>query len=179
MQTYTELTKETEHELVQLLTTETWPYHGTENPTEESIRTSIQQGNYTNEGTKTFLIRDNAETESIIGIFRLFDLHDPTCLFDLRLKQQYRGQNRGAHAVKRLTEFAFMNYPHLIRIEGHTRHDNLAMRKTFHNSGYVKEAYHRSAWPQNDTLFDSVGYAITRTDWEQSTTTPIEDSVPF
>ncbi|WP_339148811.1 MULTISPECIES: GNAT family protein [unclassified Sutcliffiella] len=138
---------------------------------------SIQQGNYTNEGTKTFLVQDKKETA--IGMLRLFDLEDPTCLFDLRLRQQDRGQNRGAHAVKWLTGYAFMNYPHLIRIEGHTRHDNLAMRKTFHNCGYVKEAYHRSAWPQEDKLFDSVGYAITRTDWEQGTTTPIEDSVRF
>lgn len=177
MQTYTEFTTETEHQLVQLLTTETWPYHGTENPTEEAIQASIQQGNYTNADTKTFLIQDKNNT--VIGMFRLFDLEDPTCLFDLRLKQQARGQNRGAHAVKWLTELAFTNYPHLIRIEGHTRHDNLAMRKTFHNSGYVKEAYHRSAWPQNDKLFDSVGYAITRTDWQQNITTPIEDHVPF
>ncbi len=177
MQTYTELTKESENELVQLLTTETWPYHGTQNPTVEDIQTSLHQGNYTNEGTKTFLIND--ENQTTIGMFRLFDLEDPTCLFDLRLKQQARGQNRGAHAVNWLTQYAFTNYPHLIRIEGHTRHDNLAMRKTFHNSGYVKEAYHRSAWPQNNELFDSVGYAITRTDWEQSTTTTIHDSVPF
>ncbi|NLP52572.1 GNAT family protein [Bacillus sp. RO1] len=177
MQTYIELTKETEHHLVQLLTTETWPYHGTENPAEEAIQASIQQGNYTNEGTKTFLIQ--AENQTVIGMFRLFDLEDPTCLFDLRLKQHARGQKRGAHAVKWLTTFAFTNYPHLVRIEGHTRHDNLAMRKTFHNSGYVKEAYHRSAWPQNDKLFDSVGYAIIRTDWEENITTPIEDQIPF
>ena len=143
MQTYIELTKATEQDLVQLLTTETWPYHGTEKPTEEAIQTSILQGNYTNEGTKTFLIQD--ENQTVIGMFRLFDLEDPTCLFDLRLKHQARGQKRGAHAVKWLTEYAFTNYPHLIRIEGHTRHDNLAMRKTFHNSGYVKEANHRSA----------------------------------
>ncbi len=177
MQTYTELTKENEHQLVHLLTTETWPYHGTEKPTEEAIQTSIQQGNYTNEGTKTFFIQDKNNT--VIGMFRLFDLEDPTCLFDLRLKQQVRGQNRGTHAVKWLTEYAFINYPHLIRIEGHTRHDNLAMRKTFHNSGYVKEAYHRSAWPQNEKLFDSVGYAITRTDWEKNITTLIQDSIKF
>jgi RimJ/RimL family protein N-acetyltransferase len=177
MQTYKELTKETEHKLVQLLTTETWPYHGTENPTEEAIRASIQQGNYTNEGTKTFLIQDKDNT--VIGMFRLFDIEDPTCLFDIRFKQQERGQKRGAHAVKWLTKYAFTNYPHLIRMEGHTRHDNLAMRKTFHNCGYVKEAYHRSAWPQNDMLFDSVGYAITRTDWKENITTPIEDRVLF
>lgn len=177
MQTYIELTKETEQELVQLLTKETWPYHGTENPTEESILTSIQQGNYANDGTKTFLIQD--ENQITIGMFRLFDLEDPTCLFDIRLKQQVRGQNRGTNAVKWLTEYAFTNYPHLIRIEGHTRHDNLAMRKTFHNCGYVKEAYHRSAWPQNNELFDSVGYGITLTDWKQSTITPIEDNLPF
>ncbi|KMJ57258.1 acetyltransferase [Bacillus sp. LL01] len=177
MQTYTELTKETENELVQLLTTETWPYHGTENPTEEAIKKSIAQNNYTNEGTKTFFIQ--YENQTTIGMLRLFDLEDPSCLFDLRLKQKARGQNRGPQAVKWLTQYAFTNYPHLIRIEGHTRHDNLAMRKTFHNSGYVKEAYHRSAWPQNDKLFDSVGYAITRTDWEATTTTPIHDTVPF
>lgn len=177
MQTYTELTKETEKDLVRLLTTEAWPYHGTEHPTEEDIQASIHQGNYTGEGTKTFLIHDKNGTT--IGMFRFFDLEDPTCLFDIRLKQQARGGKRGLHAVKWLTEYAFSNYPHLIRIEGHTRHDNLAMRKTFHNGGYVKEAYHRSAWPQNDMFFDSVGYAVTRTDWEQHTTTPIMDSVPF
>jgi RimJ/RimL family protein N-acetyltransferase len=67
----------------------------------------------------------------------------------------------------------------LIRIKGHTRHDNLAMRKTFAYSGYVKEACHRSAWPQNGMLYDSVEYAVTKSDWEQNTVTRIRDDISY
>ncbi|CAG9620453.1 GNAT family N-acetyltransferase [Sutcliffiella rhizosphaerae] len=176
MQDYIELTPNTENELVQLLTTESWPFHGNEKPNKEEIEQSLKEGNYTENGTKTFLIKVNNET---IGMVRSFDLEDESCLFDLRIKEAYRGKGRGAHAVKWLTDYLFTNYVHLIRIEGHTRHDNFAMRKTFHSCGYVKEAYHRSAWPQNDKLFDSVGYAVTKTDWFQNITTPIKDSVPY
>ena len=176
MQDYIKLTKKNENELVQLLTEETWPYHGTENPKEDKIKQWLSEGYYSENGTETFLIQ---EDNKIIGMLRIFDLEDESCLFDLRIKAAYRGQKRGGHSVKWLTAHVFSSFAHIARIEGHTRHDNLAMRKTFHNAGYVKEAYHRSAWPQGNTLYDSVGYAITKSDWEQNITTPIKDSFPF
>jgi RimJ/RimL family protein N-acetyltransferase len=163
-------------ELIVFLTTNHWPFHGQEYPKEESIRKSFEQGFYTENGNQTFwIIKD----EKRIGMIRLFDLEDPTCLFDIRLKESHRGHGLGIPAVRWISSYVFENFPHMIRVEGHTRSDNIAMRKTFHNSGFVKEAYHRDGWPQRDQLFDSVGYAILRSDWENNTITKIEDPIAF
>ncbi len=46
------------------------------------------------------------------------------------------------------------------------------MRQTVRRCGYVKEAHWRQAWPGRDgTLYDSIGYAILRTDWQAGTIT--------
>ena len=62
-----------------------------------------------------------------------------------------------------------------IRLEGHTRQDNLAMRKTFERAGFVKEAHLRKAWfsPKENSYYDAVTYGITREDFMGGTTTPV------
>lgn len=176
MVTFIEFNNDMIEDLVTFLTTETWPFHGNPNPTEESVRNSFQRGFYSEDGNRTFWIIDKEER---IGLIRLFDLEDPTCLFDIRMKQSHRGKGLGVTSLKWISNYVFSHYPSIIRIEGHTRNDNYAMRKTFHNSGFVKEAYHREAWPQGGQLFDSVGYAILRRDWENNTITVIEDSFAY
>ncbi|WP_407681735.1 GNAT family N-acetyltransferase [Pseudalkalibacillus salsuginis] len=111
-------------------------FHGQENPTEESIRKNLANGNYNKNENQTFWIMDN---HTKIGLIRIFDLEDPVCLFDLRLKEKVRGKGIAKHVLNWLSTYVFNNYPHIIRIEGHTRYDNFAMRKTFFNSGFVIE----------------------------------------
>ncbi len=162
--------------LIEFLTSERWPFHGQESPTVDSIKKGINNGFYSDNGNETFWVKmDNEE----IGIIRIFDLADPTCLFDIRLKKEYRGKGLGLLCVKWLTKYVFTTYSHIIRIEAHTRKDNFAMRKTLHNCQFVKEAYHRSAWPQGNKLFDSVGYAILRNDWENNSVTLIVDDFAY
>jgi hypothetical protein len=63
------------------------------------------------------------------------------------------------------------------RLEGTTRQDNVAMRRTFRAVGFVKEAHYRRGWPaprRDGRLLDAVGYALLRTDWRDGTTTPVE-----
>jgi RimJ/RimL family protein N-acetyltransferase len=176
MFSFIEFQKEMIDDLVDFITKDTWPFHGQPNPNEESVRASYQKGFYTENGNQTFWITNNDEN---IGLIRLFDLEDPTCLFDIRLKKEFRGKGLGAFALKWLSHHVFLNYSDIIRIEGHTRSDNFAMRKTFYNSGFVKEAYHRQAWPQEGRLFDSVGYAMLRNDWENKTITLINDKFAY
>jgi hypothetical protein len=61
-----------------------------------------------------------------------------------------------------------------VRFEGHTRDDNLAMRSTLRRAGWVKEAFHRDAWPvDGGPPRSSVAYAVLRRDWRSGTTTPV------
>jgi RimJ/RimL family protein N-acetyltransferase len=176
MLSFRKFNKENIDDLIALITGDTWPFHGQTNPTEESVRSSFQRGFYTEDGNRTFWIFEN---EVVIGMIRLFDLDDPTCLFDIRLKQSHRGKGLGVLAVKWISDYVFTNFPDIIRIEGHTRSDNYAMRKTFYNAGFLKEAYHRNAWPTEGKLFDSVGYAIIKPDWEKKTHTVIDDQFAY
>jgi RimJ/RimL family protein N-acetyltransferase len=173
---FLEIQTEMVEEVVKFLTSETWPFHGQPNPKDKSIRDGFQKGNYTENDKRSFWIMENEER---IGMIRIFDLDDPTCLFDLRLKKSHRGKGIGLVTLNWLTQFVFTQYPKIIRVEGHTRHDNYAMRKTFYKGGFVKEAYHRQGWPQEGRLFDSVGYATLRKDWEDNTVTPIEDTFAY
>ncbi|MFC7677349.1 GNAT family N-acetyltransferase [Paenibacillus sp. GCM10028914] len=176
MYSYVVFENEMIDELVDFLTSETWSYHGQENPTESSIRENLANGIYTDNGNQTFWIIDH---DAKIGLIRIFDLEDPICLFDLRLKEKARGQGIAKHVLHWLSSYVFNHYTHIIRIEGHTRYDNFAMRKTFFNSGFVKESYNRKAWKQNGELFDSVGYAMIREDWENNTKTLTVDHFSY
>ena len=52
-----------------------------------------------------------------------------------------RGFGYGPKALRLITEFVFGLPEEKIRLEGHTRQDNFAMRKTFERAGFVKEAH--------------------------------------
>ena len=52
--------------------------------------------------------------------------------------------------------------------------DNYAMRCVFHKCGFVKESHHRKAWIGKDKIpYDSIGYGITKEDWQTGHTTPV------
>ncbi|SFJ78764.1 GNAT family N-acetyltransferase [Thermoflavimicrobium dichotomicum] len=159
-------------ELIHFLTSETWEYHGQSNLSAQEIMTAYQNEKYTGDGNQTFWILFG---EKKAGLIRIFDLHDPTPLFDLRILKSYRGREIGEVAVKWLTDYIFTHYPEKTRIEGTTRQDNWAMRKVFHKCGFVKESHYRKAWPSQDgRIYDAVGYAILREDWEEKKTTPVD-----
>ena len=95
-------------------------------------------------------------------------------MFDLRVVAGHQGRGHGTAAVRWLTGTVFAGFPYVSRIEGNTRQDNIAMRRTFLAAGYQKEAHYREAWPGPDgTVFDSVGYAMLRRDWRDGSITPV------
>jgi len=159
-------------ELVQFLTSDSWPYHGVENPTELDIRKAYDNGAYHNEHTRTFWMINEDEKQKI-GLIRLFDVADPNMMFDLRIGSKHRGKGIGLQALRWIVSHVFSEFPETIRIEGHTRVDNARMRALFAKSTFVMEAYHRKSWRQAGQLFDSVGYAVIREDWENDKITPI------
>jgi len=164
-----------EEALVEFLSSQTWPYHGNPNPSAESVREGLASGRYTDEEQRTFwIVEGEGASAAKLGLVRVFDLGDPTPMFDVRLGEQSRGRGIGETAVRLLAEYVFTRFEDKPRLEGHTRADNYAMRKTFVKAGFVKEAYHRKAWPTGGTLYDSVGYAITREDWSAGKVTPID-----
>lgn len=101
-------------------------------------------------------------------------------LFDLRLGERFRGSGLGEPVVRALTDYVFEKYPTLRRFEGQTREDNIAMRKVFVRSGWVKEAHYRQAWPiAGAGPKASIAYGVLRRDWETGTITPVDwDDLP-
>jgi RimJ/RimL family protein N-acetyltransferase len=108
------------------------------------------------------------------GLVRLFDLEDPSAMFDIRVAMPWRGRGLGAFGVEWLTEHVFATRS-CDRIEATTRQDNAAMRSVLTRCGYVKEAHYRRAWPSAEgAVLDSVGYAVLRGDWMSGSVTPVE-----
>ncbi|MFS0690994.1 GNAT family N-acetyltransferase [Sporosarcina sp. 179-K 8C2 HS] len=168
-----EWTMEEQEQLIHFLTTNTWPFHGNAHPERELIEKTIEDGGYESDEVKTFWVQN--EEDEIVGIVKIHDLQDEIPLFDLRIADRYRGLGYGPKALRLITEFVFGMPEEKIRLEGHTRQDNLAMRKTFERAGFVKEAHLRKAWfsPKENSYYDAVTYGMTREDFLAGTTTPV------
>lgn len=168
-----EWTMEEQEQLIHFLTTNTWPFHGNSNPERALLEKTIEEGGYESDEVKTFWVQN--EEEEIVGIVKIYDLQDEIPLFDLRIADEYRGFGYGPKALKLITEFVFGLPEGKIRLEGHTRQDNLAMRKTFERAGFVKEGHMRNAWfsPKENSYYDAVTYGMTREDFFAGTTTPV------
>lgn len=109
-----------------------------------------------------------------VGLLRLFDLADPTALFDLRVAAPARGRGIGTAAVRWAAAHVFARHPGVVRLEGTTRQDNRPMRRVFERCGFAQEAHHRRAWfTDGESPRDAIGYALLREDWASGRTTPV------
>lgn len=164
--------------LLEFLSSGYWPFHSTPKISMEKLEKQFSEGYFNGEGNRTFLVFDNNKT--IIGVIRLFDLgegkdDDETPLFDIKIKEDYRGKGIGKQALRWLTDLVFTEYSNKLRFEATTRIDNIAMRNVFEKCGFVKEAHYRLAWPdENGNRYDCTGYAILRQDWQNKIKTPVE-----
>lgn len=177
----TEWTMEEQEQLIHFMTTNTWPYHGNAHPARELIEKTIEEGGYQSDEVKTFWVEN--EDGKQVGIVKIYDLRDEIPLFDLRIADEARGRGYGPRALKMVAEYVFQLPEAKIRLEGHTRQDNFAMRKTFERAGFVKEAQLRQAWfsPKEESYYDAVTYGMTREDFLKGTSTPVkwdDDSHP-
>ncbi|HSK23716.1 MAG TPA: GNAT family protein [Egicoccus sp.] len=156
--------------LVEFLTSDSWPFHaGTVD--RELVTERLRHGYYDGPGRATFLVTEVAQR---VGLTRIEDLDDPTPTLDLRIAAAHRGRGFGVAALRELARWVFDTHD-VERLEGTTRQDNVAMRRTFQAVGFVKEAHYRRGWPtRSGRLLDAVGYALLRTDWRDGTTTPVD-----
>lgn len=168
-----EWTKEEQEPLIQFLTSSVWPYHVNTHPGKELIEKAIEEGGYESDDVKTFWA-ENDEGEKI-GMVQLYDLQDEIPIFDLRIAEKYREKGYGFQTLKLIAEYVFNLENPKIRLEGHTRQDNIAMRKTFERVGFVKEAHFRKAWyvPKENEYFDAITYGMTREDYYSGEKTPL------
>ncbi|MFZ3414641.1 GNAT family N-acetyltransferase [Arthrobacter sp. 3Tela_A] len=158
--------------VVQFLTSNRFPFHVRPEHSAESARKLVDGGRFWSEESIGFWIQDGAER---IGLVVLDDLEEDTPMFDLRLAEEFRGRRLGVPVLTALCALVFDRFPEIVRFEGQTREDNIAMRKTFLRSGFLKEAHYRQGWPTADgTRLASVAYAILRQDWVNQEITPFD-----
>ena len=158
--------------VVSFLSSNTFPFHVNPAPTAAQARARAENGDFWSDEAQGYWIQDGDER---LGLVVLEDLGDENPVFDLRLGEAYRGKGLAADIVRALCRLVFTQMPGIVRFEGQTREDNIAMRRTFLRTGFVKEAHYRQAWPLADgSRLASVAYAILRSDWENNTVTPLE-----
>jgi RimJ/RimL family protein N-acetyltransferase len=156
--------------LADFLTAGDWPFHGG-GQSRDGILAGVASGGYDSGTTRTFWITAQGDH---VGLIHLWDLADPTPMFDLRVRAADRGRGIGSHALAWLTEYISGSFPQATRIEATTRQDNVAMRRAMLRAGYVKESHYRDAWAgQGGAVHDAIGYAILRRDWLAGVTTPV------
>ena len=153
------------------MTANAFPFHMNPSPTLEALESRREEGDFDGPENAVFAARVRGE---LIGFVVVEDLEGIAPLFDIRLAKQARGKGLGTEAVRELVRYLFHNYPNIVRVEGQTREDNVAMRKAFFRSGFVKEAHYRKAWPTAEgPLCDAVAYGLLRSDFETGQTTPL------
>ncbi len=158
--------------LVAFLLSNSFPFHAGTAAGKDAVRSRVSSGRYWNDESQAYWI-DRGNTR--LGMVVLEDLQDDTPVFDLRLADVHRGKGLGVPVLSSLCNHVFTTLPGILRFEGQTREDNLAMRKTFLRAGFVKEAHYRQAWPvAGGGRLASIAYAILRSDWESGTTTTLE-----
>lgn len=158
--------------LISFMTSNSWPFHVNPAPSRADILEAIEEGAYLSSMNESYWI--DHEEFGRIGFLRLEDLEDDTPLLDLRLAERFRGKGLAKEILARVTAWVFEKLPHIVRFEGQTRDDNIAMRKTFTSVGWVKEAYYRHGWPVPGwEPRASVAYAVLRSDLESGVITPV------
>jgi RimJ/RimL family protein N-acetyltransferase len=156
--------------LTAFLTGNTFPFHVRERLTVAQVTADIDAGRWGDDRTEAFWIDDDERGH--IGLLRLDDLGDPTAVVDLRLAERWRGRGVGAGVLTLAVEHTFRTHAGVVRVEGHTREDNIAMRRTFEKSGWVREGWFRDGWPvMGGAPLASVAYAVLRRDWASGETT--------
>jgi len=159
--------------LVEFMTSNEFPFHVVRRPSREHVEKLIDEGAYRDADHDTFWIEHDSSGR--VGILRLEDLTDDAPLFDVRLDEAFRGRGLGVEVLRALAEHVFTTMPAVHRLEGQTREDNTAMRRSFVRCGWVKEAHYRDGWPvEGAEPVASVAYAILRRDWASGTTTTFE-----
>ena len=171
---------ESEHDarkIVEFLTSNRFPFHMRAEHSEKSALDAVESGRFWRKDSQGYWIHDGGTR---LGMVVLEDLEDDTPMFDLRLAEEFRGRGFGPQVLAALCALVFEQYPDAVRFEGQTREDNIAMRKTFLRTGFLKEAHYRLGWPTPEgPRVASVAYAILRQDWETKDTTWFEwDDLP-
>ncbi len=159
-------------DVTRFLTSNEFPFHVNAKPSHEDVAEAMKAGSYSAPDHEVFWLR--TRDRETVGLVRLDDVQDPTPLLDLRLAERYRGQGLGIQALAVVTDFVFTTMPAVTRFEGQTREDNIAMRRIFLRSGWLKEAHYRESWPvEGGAPLASVAYAILRRDWLHKQVTPL------
>jgi RimJ/RimL family protein N-acetyltransferase len=157
--------------LVTFLSSNTFPFHTSPEPSAAEAQARIDHGSFRLPDKEVYWITDDGDR---VGFVSFQEMSDEAPVLDLRLSQRARGRGVGTQALRQATTAVFTAHPAINRIEGVTRHDNIAMRTVFANCGYVLEAHYRQAWPGPSGIpTDATGYAIIRHDWQTGQITPI------
>ena len=148
--------------IVALLLGSDWPFHG-------AARLSVSEAEaitISNTETRSFWIRDAGTDVGLVRLLDLDDVDDGSPLFDLRIASGHRGHGYGTAAVTWLSEYLFVEYPALHRIEAATRSDNTAMIAVLNRCGYRHEGSLREAWKSRDgSRHDTMLFGLLRSDW--------------
>lgn len=150
-------------QIVEFLTSNSFPFHLDSSPTELTVKRRIERGDFSPPDNAGYWVLAGGVR---VGLAILSDVRDPGALIDLRLRESSRGFGLGLLALLALADAAFSSNGNMQRLEGTTRDDNIAMQRTFLKAGWVKESHYRAAGPEiNGVQNDILGYSLTRGDW--------------
>ncbi|MDQ1076042.1 MULTISPECIES: GNAT family N-acetyltransferase [Microbacterium] len=162
-------------ELIAFLTTNVFPFHVRSRLTAADVERAIEDGAWHGDDTEAYWLDGD---RGRVGLIRLDDLGDATAMIDLRLAEVWRGHGFGTTALALARDRVFSTRVNVLRLEGQTREDNLAMRRAFERGGWVCEAYYRDGWPvEGAEPVASVAYCALRRDHVSGSTSPVPNTL--
>ena len=91
------------------------------------IEKAIEEGGYESDEVKTFWVEN--ENGEKVGIVKIYDLQDEIPFFDLRIADMSRGIRVWSKSTSTCCGICLRFTGKKIRLEGHTRQDNLRCEK--------------------------------------------------
>jgi RimJ/RimL family protein N-acetyltransferase len=152
-------------QLVSWLCSQEWPFHPSVHPEPDEVRQWLDDGLFLSSDHRTLWLHLD-DVSKPVGLLSLEDTESCTT-FDLRIAVTQRGKGIGRRALTWLADNVFTTTSR-VRIEGHTRIDNIAMIRVFQTLGWVREAHLRQVWPVAPGCYlDALTYALLRQDWQR------------
>ena len=157
--------------LIELLTSDRWPFHLDVEPTPASVEANLAHFQPSEAQAPHWI----ELADERIGLVVLRELDDPTPVFDLRLKATHRRRGLGRATLAWLARETFEAHGKH-RLEGHTRADNRPMQRLFARTpGWVLEGCFRQTWRDREAGIwrDALAYGLLAEDWRRGSETPL------
>lgn len=118
----------------------------------------VNANRQTGQSTTGFAIDVNGDVIGVIGIIIGYDIQRVTAEIGYWLGENYWGKGIAVEALKQMTDYAFLNFPELVRLWAAVFEYNKASMRVLEKAGYELEGIRKKGAIKNGRVIDEYVY---------------------